>query len=117
MWRLYPRFGVSSQNEIFPHVPVPTNYRDLVSKFYESKGKERVEELTSILKKVTRLDIQLRWHQTHGLTNISTSTPSGMDLDERECEFVPHNMAGLQSLAAGAIAMEYVRQLLIKNRV
>lgn len=115
VWKIYPRFGINPQGEIFPHVPIPKDYIELLPRFYEKHGKERVEELTAKLRENTRLNIELRWHETHGLTNISTSTPGGFDLDIREYEFVPHNLHGIQSLAAGAIAMEYARQLLISN--
>jgi hypothetical protein len=116
-WKVYPRFGINAQGEIFPHVPIPRDYKELLPKFYERLGKEKVDELTRGLRNRTGLDIRLKWHEEHGLTNISTSAPGGFDLDIRDCEFAPHNLDRIQTLAAGAIAMEYVRQLLIsKNK-
>lgn len=114
-WKTYPRFGISSEGAIFPHVPVPKDYSKLLPRFYENKGKERVEELAKGVRKRTNLDLLLRWEDTKGLTNISTSTHGGFDFDAADCEFVPHNLDGTQSLAAAAVAMEYVRQLLITN--
>jgi len=109
---IYPRCGISAEGRLFPHVELPKDYRNRVPGFYKSGGKERVEEIVEKIRNSQEMDIKLRWCEELGLTNISLGTHFGFDLDEIIGSFQEHNLDGKFSLAALAIAVTYVNELL-----
>ena len=80
--------------------------------FINQGGKERVEEIVEKIRNSQEMDIKLRWCEELGLTNISLGTHFGFDLDEIIGSFQEHNLDGKFSLAALAIAVTYVNELL-----
>ncbi|GEM_PF-2502175 len=117
---VYPTFQIHDEKGIIPRIYLPQNFRELVRKFYEKGRKERFEsyvrELETKLKPMPGfrgLEIKLQWDDEKGLTNVSLGTNPGFDLNEDGWpHFQEHNLEGLSSFAAGAIATKYVSELL-----
>jgi len=112
--RDYPRVGVSGDDRLFAHVPVPTNYQELYQEFTAQGRESELERYVGEIKRITGRDIRLTWHETFGLKNISVGSSTGFDLDPdgRPPAFAEHNHGGVNTLVALAVAQEYVRQLL-----
>lgn len=114
----YPSFIISPNRGIIPHIPLPRNYLELVPKFYQQGRKEDVERYLAKVEEMLKqrslvMDIRLSWREKQGLTNISVGTHGGLDLSEsrRPC-FEEHNLGWTNGIIAGAIAMNYVSELL-----
>jgi hypothetical protein len=118
--QLYPTFVIAREG-IIPDISLPLNFRDLVPRFYERKGKEKVEryktDLVSLLSDSGRaVQIDLNWDSKLGLTNVSTDTHGGLDLSEDSPpRFLPHNLGLGNSLYAAAITTKYISLLLRTN--
>lgn len=113
---IYPSFVVSPDGRVCPSVPLPRNYRDFVPIFYKNGGKEVVENFTREIKEGRDIEIKLAWSDKKGLTNIDFRGSPGFDLDESMSpRFIEHNLGGVSSLYATAIATKYVKELLKIN--
>lgn len=113
---VYPHFLITGEG-IFPNIHLPWNFRELVPEFYASGGKERIEQYKNNLQKRlqeagTPLDINLNWHDTCGLKNISVGVHGGLDLEGNLAIFQEHNLGWTNGFYAAFIAMEYVKELL-----
>ena len=56
-------------------------------------------------------DIMLKWDQNRGLEHIAVGASGGLDLNDRN-QFQEHNLGTETSLITGAIAINYVHELL-----
>ncbi len=123
---LYPYLKAYPDGEkrLIAVVPLPIGYSASVPKFYERKGREKIEEFTRNLLEVLknseglRPEIQLRWDSVRGLTNIITGVQGSFDLDDDEepAKFREHNLGGPSTLLVYAIATHYIAQLLTPRR-
>jgi len=113
---IYPTFEFNEQRgQYFPNIHLPKNFKELVSKFYEQKRKQKIEEYSKTIQQEylkNSLEIRLQWDDELGLTNISVGPSGGLDLEERSCCFQEHNLGTKTSIATGFIAMKYISELL-----
>lgn len=120
---MYPTFELDEWR-ILPNISLPMNYQELVPKFYEKNSREKIEKYSQELEKMCREDnfgiteIRLKWHEKQGLTNISLSTHSGLDLESKTIpRFVEHNIGFGNAFIGGTIAMKYISELLKTNKL
>lgn len=71
---------------------MPKDYQNKINKFYENKGKEKVENFLKEIKEKYNESICLYWDEKKGLTNIIFHIDSGADLDQFNEEFVWANL-------------------------
>ena len=113
----YPHFiYAKDRGQIFANISLPENFLDLVLKFYSSGGKEMIEEFARHLDDgmeniFGKPDIMLKWDQNRGLEHIAVGASGGLDLNDRN-QFQEHNLGTETSLITGAIAINYVHELL-----
>ena len=86
-------------------------------KFYDNGGKERVETFARNLDNsldgiLGKPDIKLKWDEKRGLVNISIGPSGGLDLSDSGHHFQEHNLGSQTSLITGAIATNYISELL-----
>jgi len=118
----YPNFIVHEERgTLIPYIKLPTDFRELVPRFYEKGGKEKIEKYKKEIMESTVVgegqEILLRWHSVKGLEHISiVESRAGLDLNEDGFpSFQEHNVQWKSALILSAIAMEYVRELLRNN--
>lgn len=116
---LYPTFEpVRDRGALMPSVRLPRNYQELVPKFYEQGGKERLEiyvgQVRGLLTGVmAEHKVRLAWDDERGLVSIRAGPSGGLDLSERGWpNFQEHNLGTETGLIAGIIAMKYVSELI-----
>ena len=117
---LYPTLELNPDRGILPNVHLPSNYEELVSKFYKQGRKKGIEDyveeitkLSKIMFKKSELDIRLNWDDKKGLTNISLGIHPGFDLVEHGfAKFQEHNLGMEYSILAGIITQKYISELL-----
>ena len=116
---VYPTFRISQGGVIFPDVNLPRNFRELVPGFYAQKRNEDVTKYTQMLQGLIAkggegLDIQLKWDNKSGLTNILFEVHGGLDLvvSQGWPRFREYDLGLPNIFYAGAIAMKYVSELL-----
>ena len=118
---------------IFPQIPLPEDYRNLVSKFEEQNRMKDIEdfargmnefmkdiedfargidEFTSGQIPATFPLIRLRW-ESGLLRNIGFGAHGGLDLEEqgRRAVYVAHNLGGLNGIYLALVAINYVSEL------
>jgi hypothetical protein len=105
------------RGQVFPVIMLPEEYQELIPKFYEKGGRERIEDFAKILDNSLegifgKPDIKLRWDEKKGLVHISIGPSGGLDLSDSEHYFQEHNLGSQTSLIAGAIATNYIHELL-----
>lgn len=107
----YLDWQITGEGRLIPIISLPKDYKLRLKAFYEKGKKEKVEAVATSLRKSQGLDINLKWDEDSGLTNISLGVHYGLDLNDAG-EFQEHNLDGKFSLAAAAIATKYVAELL-----
>ncbi|MBT4135517.1 hypothetical protein HOD75_03455 [archaeon] len=112
----YPTFEVVEGRGILPKIYLPSDFEELVPKFYEQERRKTVEDYVRNLDGCFERDlgIRLNWDDRWGLRNIS-GIGLGLDLDERGLpNFQEHNLGGTgkSSFVLGAVAMKYVSELM-----
>jgi len=114
----YPFFRIGPEDRIIPDIELPDNCRDLIRSFYAANRQRTVEYHRQELEKIVGYDLLLKWDEQLGLTNISVGVHGGLDLDAETIpwHFQEHNLSGLNSLIAAAIATKYVSELLKSER-
>ena len=89
--------------------------KELVQRFYKQERKKDVEEYAKTVQEKflkNTLNVKLYWSQLEGLVNISIGH-GGLDLESRGVPgFQEHNLGWTNGFIAGAIAQEYVWELL-----
>jgi len=114
----YPFFiFVEERGQAFPMIMLPENYQRLIPKFYEHGGKDIIDAFARNLNNglegiFGKPDIKLRWDEKRGLVHISIGPSGGLDLSDSGHDFQEHNLGSQTSLVAGAIAINYIRELL-----
>ena len=104
---------------IVPHICLPDNFPELVPRFYQLGGKERIDSYADKLKLIfqghvfdNKNEVLLQWDKIRGLTAITESSSLGgsLFLNGSRCpaEFVPHNMNNIASFTLAPIALEYI---------
>lgn len=115
---IYPTFSISQNRGVIPDIPLPVNYKELVKEFYKFEGKKEVERYKDgLVKSLNNLekpiDIELDWDNELGLAHIGVGIHGGLDLNDSVLpNFQEHNLGGLNSLYAAAIATKYISELL-----
>jgi len=113
----YPHFIYAEhKGQIFANISLPENFLDLIPKFYSSGGKEMIGEFARRLNDgmenlFGKPDIILKWDKNKGLEHITVGASGGLDLNDRN-QFEEHNLGTETSLITGAIAINYVHELL-----
>ena len=114
----YPEYlFIEQRGQIVPMISLPEGYYKLISKFYERGGKERIKNFAGALNNSLesifgKLDIRLKWDERRGLINISIGTSGGLGLSDNGHYFQEHNLGSQTSLITGAIATNYIHELL-----
>lgn len=114
----YPFFIYAEhRGAVFTWIELPENYQEVILNFYQKGGREEIEEFARSLDRSLedifgKPDIRLNWDDQRGLVNISIGVNGGMDLDSECRRFVEHNLGSRTSLITGAIAINYVSELL-----
>ena len=106
-----------TRGQVFPMIILPQDYQRLIPKFYENGRRERVENFAGALDNSLggifgKPDIKLRWDEKRGLAYISVGPSGGLDLSDGGHHFQEHNLGSQTSLEAGAIAINYIHELL-----
>jgi hypothetical protein len=121
----YPHFQVVEGVGVLPYIKLPKDWKQLLPKFHESGGRKEIEHYTSDLQDTlnqfnfggsiiqeAKWDIRLNWEENGLLTNIGINGAAGLDLETRTGQYITHNLAVDNAIAAGIVAQEYVRELL-----
>lgn len=112
MKEIYPNFIVDQERGLIPNIKLPEDYLERVLLFYKQARKQNVLEIVRTLNKLED-SILLKWDDKKGLTSISIGLAGGLDLNEDGIpSFQEHNLYTSKSLIAGAIAQQYVDELL-----
>lgn len=119
---LYPTIEFPGQVFIFPLIPLPENFRELVARFYEQGRDLRLNTYVDNLNEyLTQHQIPIRidskknltWDRERGLVRITMSPGGGLDLRDDDIPgFVGHELEGFGSFVAPAVATKYISELL-----
>ncbi|MFH1787366.1 MAG: hypothetical protein ABH811_01085 [archaeon] len=113
---LYPNFQWVKQREaFFLNAYLPKDYKTKIPKFYESKGKDKLEKIAQNLSNSMedsfgKPEIKLQWDNTKGLTAISIGPSGGCYLNR--FSFQEHNLGTKTSLMSSVIIINYINELL-----
>ena len=117
---VYPRFSLIDSRGMIPHLRLPRNYRELLPLFYQQERKEEITRYCLSLAELLKespfsawVPVRLNWDNTRGLISICVGTSAGLDLSE--CgwpSFQEHNLGTMSGIVAGAVALEYICELL-----
>jgi hypothetical protein len=113
---IYPSFIWSKQRgAILLNASLPEDYHEKIYEFYESGGKDRLEDLAKNISESMqdifgKTEIKLRWDNKKGLTGISIGPSRAVYLGEYS--FVEHNLGTKTQLMATPIIINYINELL-----
>ncbi|MFA5070983.1 MAG: hypothetical protein WC511_01265 [Candidatus Pacearchaeota archaeon] len=112
----YPSFQwVEPRGAFFLNAQLPRNYEKIIPKFYESNGKEKLEDIANKISNSMETvfgkdEIKLQWDETKGLTQISIGLSGGAYLERYS--FIEHNLGTKTTFMTGAIIINYINELL-----
>ena len=117
----YPTFSIHQHLGISANIPLPRDWRNLVSLFDKQGRRKHVEEYTERLKEYSAKgdvgDIRLLWSDEMPglLAHIGVGIHGGLDILNKEdwiVRYAPHNLGWTNSLIAACVAQEYISELL-----
>ena len=117
----FPNF-ISGEGGIYPNIPLPRDYKNLIEKFKESGRVKVVEdfarEVDEFASKQSHVQgetnyIRLGWDGGL-LKHIGLGIHGGLDLEERgnRAVYQTHNLGGLNGIYGAMIAINYVSELM-----
>ncbi|MBS3081138.1 hypothetical protein J4221_06715 [Candidatus Pacearchaeota archaeon] len=98
-----------------PLLMLPENYENMLQLFYDAGGKKLIEDFAKELEKKYNMRFRsISWNEKQGLTNISYSLSTGLDLIKKR--FAPHNMDLNSDFAKPAVelVLKYIEEI---NRI
>ncbi|MBR9702191.1 hypothetical protein GOV13_04690 [Candidatus Pacearchaeota archaeon] len=117
MIEIYPSFlWVERRGVLFLNARLPKDYKSKIKEFYNTDGREKLEELAlNISKSMEGLfgqeEIRLRWDDEKGLIGISIGPSGGIYLNNLN-QFQEHNLGTKTSLMTSPIIINYISELL-----
>ena len=77
---------------------LPKKAKEKIKKFYQEGGKETIEAYTKTIEREYNITFRnILWDEKRGLTTVSATAGTGIDLDGNDTRFVPHNIYDLKS--------------------
>lgn len=114
----------TSGQGIYPNIPLPRDYKQLVKGFEESGGIKIIEDFArevdefaskqTLVKVSSEPFIRLKWDGGL-LKHIGLGTHGGLDLeitDSRRAVYLTHNLGGLNGIYGAMIAINYISELM-----
>jgi len=99
-----------------PFLHLPEGHFKKIAEFYRTRRKEKLEEYIKKIEQKYGIIFKIFWDDERGLTSISHSPNTGLDLTNRD-SFAPHNLPSLESKFAQPAVKVILRYLsLLENK-